>query len=507
LADRAARRCRAFDPARALRVRVLFVTSECHPLVKTGGLGDVAGALPGALGRAGVDVRVLLPAYRSVLSRCGPTREIGRLPGTHALPEVRILETVSPVNGAATWLVDAPTMFDRDGGPYVDAEGRDWPDNHLRFGCLCHAAFRLSTGDSPVAWRPDLVHCHDWQAGLAPAYLALSGAPRPATIMTIHNLAFQGIFPADTLGPLGLPPSAYAIDGVEFYGRLSFLKGGLFYADHLTTVSPTYAREIQAEELGFGMQGLLAHRAHTLTGITNGIDAEEWNPAHDRFVEYPFDARSIAGKRRNRESLLRRFGLDVSPDLPLVGMVGRLTYQKGVDLVPEALSAHIPGRLRLVVLGSGDRAVEDALRGLAARHPASVAVRIGYDEALAHQIEASADLFLMPSRFEPCGLNQMYSQRYGTPPIVRGTGGLADTVTDPGEDDARLDRATGFVFRDATPEALARAVDRAIEAWRQPAVWQRIQRNGMDRDFGWDRSAAEYARLYARVESSSRSVR
>lgn len=486
-------------------MRVLFVTSECHPLAKTGGLGDVAGALPGALERIGVEVRVLLPAYRAALARCGPTREIGKLEAAHGFPEVRILESVAPINGATVWLVDAPTLFDRDGGPYVDAQGQDWPDNHLRFGCLSHTAFRLSAGRSPIGWRADVVHCHDWQAALAPAYLALSGGPRPTTFVTIHNLAFQGIFPADTLGSLGLPQSAYAIDGLEFYGRLSFLKGGLYYADQITTVSPTYAREIQTEALGFGMQGLLAYRSAALTGITNGIDEEEWDPAHDRFVEYPFHVETLAEKRRNREALMRRFGLDDAEDVPLIGMVGRLTYQKGVDLVPQALSGRIPDGVRLVVLGSGERGIEDALRALAGEHPKSVAVQIGYDEALAHRIEASSDLFLMPSRFEPCGLNQMYSQRYGTPPIVRSTGGLADTVTDPGEAGEAIDRATGFVFGDATPEALSQAVDRAIRAWRDRAVWRRIQRNGMGRDFSWARSAAEYARLYSRTASPASS--
>ena len=458
-------------------MRVLFVTPECAPLTKTGGLGDVSAALPAALRAQGLDVRTLIPGYREVLAG-EPAARLEVLGF-----ECRVLE-------AGTLLVlDCPELYVRDGGPYQTHEGQDWEDNALRFGVLSKAAALLGTPRSPLGWRPDVVHCHDWPAALAPAYLHFE-PQRAATVMTVHNLAFQGNFDSALLERLELPHASFHLEGLEFHGRLSFLKGGLAYADAITTVSPSYAREIQGEALGCGLDGLLRQRREALTGILNGIDVAQWDPAADPRIAQPYDTHTLEAKAANKAALQRCMGLRLEEDLPLLGMVSRLTHQKGSDLVAEAVDELAAMPAQLAVLGKGERAQEEALRALAARHPGSVAVQVGFDEDLAHAIEAGADLFLMPSRFEPCGLNQMYSQRYGTPPVARATGGLIDTIAD---------GVTGFLFEGAEPAALTAAVRRALAAYRDPARWQRIQRAGMARDFSWGAAARRYADLYARL--------
>ncbi|HEX6298383.1 MAG TPA: glycogen synthase GlgA [Burkholderiales bacterium] len=458
-------------------MRVLFVTPECAPLTKTGGLGDVSAALPAALRAQGLDVRTLIPGYREVLAG----EPVARLEVLGF--ECRVLE-------AGTLLVlDCPELYVRDGGPYQTHEGQDWEDNALRFGVLSKAAALLGTPRSPLGWRPDVVHCHDWPAALAPAYLHFE-PQRAATVMTVHNLAFQGNFDAALLERLELPHASFHLEGLEFHGRLSFLKGGLAYADAITTVSPSYAREIQGEALGCGLDGLLRQRREALTGILNGIDVAQWDPAADPRIAQPYDTHTLEAKAANKAALQRRMGLRLEEDLPLLGMVSRLTHQKGSDLVAEVVDELAAMPAQLAVLGKGERTQEEALRALAARHPGSVAVQVGFDEDLAHAIEAGADLFLMPSRFEPCGLNQMYSQRYGTPPVARATGGLIDTIAD---------GVTGFLFEGAEPAALTAAVRRALAAYRDPARWARIQRAGMARDFSWGAAARRYADLYARL--------
>jgi len=478
--------------------RVLFVASECAGLVKTGGLADVAAALPKALCQMGVDVRVMLPGYPSVLTATPKATERVRLAATAGLPGARVLETVLP-SGVSAYVLECPELYARGGGPYQDEMGIDWADNARRFGLLGRAASLLAMSSTPLSWRPELVHAHDWQAGLAPAYLAVHGGARAASIVTIHNLAFPGLFDRAWLGPLGLPESSWSMYGVEYYGKLSFLKAGLYYADAITTVSPTYASEIQSSPLGMGFEGLLAARSADLHGILNGIDEETWDPRNDPFIASRYSSGSLWRKARNKLALQQAFGLAPREDVPLLGIVSRLTHQKGVDLVAAAAERIVAMPSQIVVLGEGERDLEAALAQAAARHPDSIAVQIRFDEALAHLIEAGADAFLMPSRFEPCGMNQMYSQRYGTPPIVHATGGLADSVVDCRAETLESGAASGFAFTAPTQDAMVAAIERCIHMWRDERAWRRLQKSAMARRFGWSESAAEYAGLYERV--------
>jgi starch synthase len=461
--------------------RVLFVAPECAPLTKTGGLGDVAAALPPALRSLGFDIRVLLPAYGPL-----PGREVARVDILGN--EVRILESALP-SQVPLYLLDCPQLYMRNGGPYQTGDGEDWPDNALRFGVLSKAAALLGGGASPLAWRPDVVHCNDWPTALAALYL--KRVPNAAaSVMTVHNLAFQGLFEPAVLPALGLPQSDFSLERLEFYGRVSFLKGGLACADAVTTVSPTYAAEIQSEAMGCGLDGVLRERQVDLQGILNGIDTAVWDPAGDPLIAAPYDAARLEAKRANKAALQRRMHLRVADNVPLLGMVGRLTHQKGIDLVIAAADELAGLPAQLAILGKGERDHEHALAALAARYPGQVAVVIGFNEELAHLIEAGADVFLMPSRFEPCGLNQMYSQRYGTPPVAHATGGLSDTITD-GE--------TGFLFDRPERAALLAAVRRALTARGEPRRWREIQRAGMARDFSWSEAARRYADLYLRL--------
>lgn len=462
-------------------MRALFVTPECAPLIKTGGLGDVSAALPAALRALGHDVRVLLPGYAAVLDGLPQASEAARLDLLGS--PCRLLE-------AGDFLVlDCPAFYRRDGGPYQNAQGEDWPDNPQRFALLCRAAALLAGGASPLAWRPQILHCNDWPCGLAPVYLYFE-KNRAAAVMTVHNLAFQGIFDASWMKPLALPAASFSIEGVEFYGQLSFLKGGLAYADAITTVSPTYAREIQSEALGCGLDGLLSARRDALTGIANGIDTELWDPQRDPHLAQTYGRWTLERKSASKEALQRRLGLAVDAQRPLLGTVCRFTEQKGIDLIAAAAQELVGLPAQLAVLGTGERRYESALQELAARHAGAISVALGFDESLAHQIEAGADLFLMPSRFEPSGLNQMYSQRYGTPPVARATGGLVDTVAD---------GQTGFLFEPATASALVAAVRRALEVWRDARRWRELQRRAMERDFSWAAPARQYAALYSRL--------
>ncbi len=455
-------------------IRVLYATPECAPMTKTGGLGDVSAALPEALRAEGVEVMTLLPGYPDVLRGIGKAKEAARL----ALLgfDCRLLRADGYI------VLACAELYERDGSPYVDRDGRDWPDNALRFGVFSRAAAVLGTARTPLEWRADVVHCHDWPAALAPVYLRAEPS-RAASVMTIHNLAFQGNYDAALLSRLELPPSTFTLDGVEFYGRLSFLKGGIAYADALTTVSPAYAREIQTPALGCGLDGLLRQRSGALSGILNGIDTRLWDPASDRHIAQRYDAATLELKSVNKAALQSRMGLERDARIPLVGLVSRFTHQKGTDLVAAAADALAALPVQLVAVGTGSSELEAAMRAAAERHPGAIAVRVAFDEALAHAVEAGADLFLMPSRFEPCGLNQMYSQRYGTPPVARSTGGLADTVED---------GITGFLYS----EDLVAAVRRAAAAYADPARWRAIQRAAMARDFSWSAAARRYADLY-----------
>lgn len=473
-------------------MKVLFVTPEIAPWVKTGGLGDVAAALPPALRAAGIDVRVLVPYYPA-LRQAFPRPEAAvaaSFDGFGAHFGGSTLRTATAADGTPLMLLDCDAYFDRPGSPYLGPEGRDWLDNHLRFGLLSRISAWLGSKDNFLSWQPDVIHCNDWQTGLAPAYLRLLPGGQAATLITIHNLAFQGMFGHYALHELGLPASAWSMHGVEYYGHLSFLKAGLHYADAITTVSPTYAAEIQTDAEGMGLAGLLRSRAHSLSGILNGIDTVAWDPARDPHLPFAYDAARLAEKPRNKAALQAEVGLAVRDDIPLFGIVSRLTHQKGLDLVAaiQQQIADLPAQL--VVLGSGERGLEEAFSRLATIHPGHFAVRIGFDEGLAHRVEAGADAFLMPSRFEPCGLNQMYSLRYGTPPVVRATGGLADTV---------IDGVNGFCFRPDTAEALLASIERAARTWRNHKAWRRLQADGMARDVGWSNPATQYAALYDKL--------
>jgi len=465
---------------------VLFATSEARPLVKTGGLADVSGALPGALRDIGVDCRLVLPGYQNVLSGVIEPREVATFDHLPGFGLVRLIEARMPESGVPVYVVDYPWHYLRPGGPYQDVTGKDYPDSAWRFALLSRIAAHLAGPNSPLPWHPDILHCHDWQTGLAPAYLRFGGGGA-ACLMTLHNLAYQGIFPADMVEPLGLPAASFGVEGVEYYGNISFLKAGLYYADWITTVSPSYALEIQGASMGMGMQGLLSSRNGRLSGILNGIDTSDWNPSSDLHLTCEYSQRAPAGKKRCKQALQADLNLDPVPDAPLFGIISRLTHQKGLDWVLQIAEGLLARGAQLCLLGTGESMLEHAFRGLAAANPGRVSATIGYDEGLSHRIEAGIDFFLMPSRFEPCGLNQMYSQRYGSLPVVHATGGLRDTVED---------GVTGFVFGEASPQALWLAIERALTTYADKPALKRMISAAMSRDYSWETSARAYSRLY-----------
>ena len=479
-------------------MKVLFVTSEIAPLIKTGGLADVSAALPSALHGMGVDVRVLVPGYPQVLKALPHLQFATRFAGFPDFPEVSLLSDTLP-DGVPIWVVDCPEMYSRGGSAYQDEHGVDWIDNAQRFGLLSKIAALLGCEGTPLKWKPDVVHCNDWQTGLTPAYLHFSPAPAP-TVMTVHNLAFQGVFPPQLVEELGLPAECFQMEGVEYYGDLSFLKAGLFYADHITTVSPSYAEEIQTDALGFGLQGLLTHRRADLTGILNGIDTNEWNPAADPNIVQAYDVKNLQGKDANKRELQQHVGLHIDPTIPVFGLVSRFTHQKGLDMVLEIAPHLVAMPAQLVLLGTGDAGMQRTALELSHRYSGQISTYVGFDEGLSHLVEAGADIFLMPSRFEPCGLNQMYSQRYGTLPVVHATGGLIDSVVDCNEATLENGTASGFVFGNGMGTlGLLAAAQRAVTAYHDKSKWQVLQRNGMSKDFGWAKSAAAYLDIYERL--------
>lgn len=475
--------------------KVLFVTSEVHPLVKTGGLADVSGSLPTAIKALRRDVRIIMPAYRSVLAGLDTPEKVAALPLAGQIEPAQLLKVRLPGSSVPVYLVDSPAHFDRDGGPYTTADGDDWPDNAERFTAFARAVEAVATDTAQLGWRPDIVHCNDWQSGLVPALLARA-PDRPATLFTIHNLAYQGLFPRETFQRLGLPHDLWSMHAMEYFGRFSFIKGGIVFADMINTVSPQYAREICTPAFGCGLETLLQHRARRLVGILNGADYRHWNPARDRYIVQRYNAYALDKKLANKIALQKRFNLPVDEKIPLVGLVGRLAEQKGFDLLLSALPRLMQQPLQFTVLGSGDKVLENSLRAATETYPDQVAAYTGYNEELAHQIEAGADMFLMPSRYEPCGLNQIYSLRYGTIPIVRRTGGLADTVIDATHEAVKNGTATGFVFDDPTPESLLTALNRALVRYQQPRIWRRLAYMGMQQDFSWRQSARRYLAVY-----------
>ena len=483
--------------------KILFVASEAYPLVKTGGLGDVVYSLPHALHARGTDIRLLLPGYRALLRQLDQVRILGWLDvrGAEGIVSVRILETRHPDFAFPLWVVDCPSLFDRPGNPYVGASGEDWPDNAERFAVFARVAALLALDALDTGWLAEVVHAHDWQTGLVAAFLADQPA-RPKTVFTIHNLAYGGYFSHGDFVRLQLPSHWWSPESVEFHGGFSMLKAGIVYADAVTTVSPTYAAEICTPEFGYGLDGLLLSLKHKLHGILNGIDSKTWNPSSDAHLSAHYSSsRILPGKRRNKQSLIEHFlpqADDAAMQAPLLAQVGRLVEQKGVDWMLAAIPVLLAETdARFVLLGSGQTIYEQKLMRLAKQHPERVFVEIGYDEPLAHQIEAGADMFMMPSRFEPCGLNQMYSLNYGTPPIVFKTGGLADTVVDADKTTLKDATANGFVFETPDVASFLNTIRRALALYQKPAQWRKLQQTGMRQSFDWADSVGHYLTLYS----------
>jgi len=478
------------------RIKVLSAVSEIFPLVKTGGLADVAGALPLALAEDGVDVTSLVPGYPAVMKSLESVQEVLTEPDLFG-GKVRVLSGRS--SGLDLFVIDAPHLFDRSGGLYLGPDGRDWPDNAFRFGALGWMAARIAGGQIP-ALLPDVLHCHDWQPSLALAYLAYGGGRRCPSVVTVHNLAYQGQFPAGLLHALRLPPHSFHIDGVEYYGAIGFLKAGLRFADRITTVSPTYAREIQTPEHGFGMDGLLRTRADVLSGITNGIDTDVWNPLSDTHIPVSYGRTNPERRSGNKAELQRRSGLEHDPSALLFGVVSRLVSQKGIDLIADVTPLLVEHGAQLALLGTGDAELESRLAALSLQYPGRIACIIGYDEDLAHLIQASVDALLVPSRSEPCGLTQLCALRYGAIPVVGKVGGLADTVADTLESE----EPTGFHFSPITAPAFETVLRRVFSAWLDKQFWRRLQLNAMRTDVSWRKSAEQYARLFSGLLQTKR---
>jgi starch synthase len=458
------------------------------PLVKTGGLADVTGALPLALAAEGIETTTLIPGYPAVLAKLETASVVHREADLFGGP-ARLLHATAA--GLDLLVLDAQHLFFRPGNPYTQPSGVDWPDNAQRFAALARMAAAVATAGIG-GLNPDIIHAHDWQAGLTMAYL--DGAPkRPGTVITIHNLAFQGNFSADILPTLGLPPNAFRVEGAEFHGMVGYLKAGIVLSDAVTTVSPSYAAEIQTPEFGMGFDGLLRYRAANLHGILNGIDETVWNPANDTLIPAPFDLRHLARRPANKAALQAHFGLEPDPNALLFGVISRLSWQKGLDLLLPALDTILALGAQLVILGAGEPDLENAFRAAAAQNPSRIACFIGYDESLAHQMQAGIDAILVPSRFEPCGLTQLCALRYGALPIVARVGGLADTVIDANEAALAANTGTGIQF---PPGQLIQALHRAAALWSTPETWSRLQQNALRADVSWRRPAAQYAALY-----------
>jgi starch synthase len=476
-------------------MQVLHVCSEIFPLLKTGGLADVIGALPAAQIAGGIDARVLIPAFPDVRNGIADVQRVAQRE-TFAGPMTLLF---GHFNGVGIYLIDAPHLYQRPGSPYHDSWLNAYPDNVLRFALLGWVGSEMACGLDPF-WRPRVVHAHDWHAGLAPAYLAARGHPAKS-VFTVHNLAYQGLFNAHHMSDIQLPWSFYDMHGLEFHGQISFLKAGLYYADHITAVSPTYAREITEPQFAYGMEGLLSqrHREGRLSGILNGVDDHIWSPANDLLLASRYTPDTLKEKAENKRQLQVTMGLKVDDKAPLFGVVSRLTGQKGLDLVLEALPGLLEQGGQLVLLGAGDPVLQEGFLAAAAEHPGQVGVQIGYHEAFSHRIMGGADVIMVPSRFEPCGLTQLYGLKYGTLPLVRRTGGLADTVNDSSLENLADGLATGFVFEDCNAWSLLRAIRRTFVLWSRPTLWRMVQRQAMSMDFSWQVAAHAYRELYQRL--------
>ncbi len=481
-------------------VKVLALGSEMSPLVKTGGLADVVGALPAALRAEGIETRTLLPGYPEVIAALGAgetSLSFDDLFGGPAwVHEGRLGEET-------VYTLVAPHLYARKGGLYTDKNGVDYPDNAFRFAALAWVGAEIGQG-ALADFLPDVLHAHDWQAALAPAYLHYSGRPRPATVVTIHNIAFQGQFAKELLEPLRLPPHAFHMEGVEYYGAIGFLKAGLQLCDRITTVSPSYALEIETSEFGMGLDGLLRARADVVSGILNGVDEDVWNPATDTRIAARYDASRLDARAQNRTELCRRLRLDADPEAFLLGVVSRLSWQKGHDMLLAALPALMARRVQLALVGAGDKHLEENFLAAQDAYRGRVGVVIGYDEDMAHLVQAGCDAFLVPSRFEPCGLTQLYALRYGAAPIVARVGGLKDTIVDANEMALQAGVATGFQFSPPSAQALTIALRQAEAVFRDKETWRAMQINGMKTDVSWRHPARRYATLYREAIAAER---
>jgi starch synthase len=478
-------------------MNILFATSEAYPLIKTGGLADVSGSLPRAMLQLEQDIRIILPAYQSILDKLKTPEIIGQC--HHYGYDIRLLKTILPDSKVIVYLVDCPAMFARPGNPYLNAIGEEWQDNALRFALFNQVIVDVALNRLAFDWPVDLVHCNDWQSGLTPALLD-QFKKRPATVFTIHNLAYQGIYPKQSYFDLGLPDVLWNFQGLEFHDLFSFIKGGLNFADCINAVSPQYAKEIQTAHFGYGLQDLLQFRSDRLSGILNGIDTDEWNPGTDDYLVAKYNSQSLEKKRVNKADIQQKFGLSHDVSMPIFGLISRLVEQKGIDLILQALPELVKLPLQMVFLGSGQKYYELQLLKWSESYPDKIAVKIGYDEILSHQIEAGCDFFLMPSLFEPCGLNQFYSLRYGTIPVVTRVGGLADSVTDytyPPEGST----ANGFLMQEISSEELYSTIQRALAIYQQADQWKQLQLNAMSIDHSWKSSAMQYLELYKQAIS------
>lgn len=498
--------------------KILFVSSELHPFAKTGGLGDVSNSLPKALKDLEQDIIVLIPAYPFAVQKAESIKYIAKInlpakgfPGHLGLPagigkinSVAILETTLPGSQVKVWMIESE-LYNRPGTPYFDENNIEFEDNDFRFALLNYVAVEIAMGRAGLNWRPDIVHGNDWQAGLLGVLLEheheQSGIEkiRPASVFTIHNMAHMGIFSSDRFNALELSPHLWNHHELEFHGDFSFIKGGLVFSDRVNTVSPSYAKEIQTEEFGYGLSGLLSYRSERLSGILNGIDMNEWNPEKDTMIKKNYSIKTLDDKRLNKSALQKHFNLPAKKKTLLLGMVARLVYQKGVDLILENMEEILELPVQIVVLGSGDLELESRLRRWVSRHPEKIQIQLGYDESLSHLIEAGADAFLMPSRFEPCGLNQLYSLRYGTIPIVRETGGLADTVTHASKENLADHSATGIVFHEAKGSTIVDAITLTSLLYQNEVAWKKLMINGMNQEFSWKNSARQYLKLYTQA--------
>jgi starch synthase len=477
-------------------LRVLFVSSEAYPLIKTGGLADVSGSLPAALKQTGIDIRLLIPGYPAVLEKVENQRSLGNLQ-VYSYLSCEIIVGNMPNSTLDVIIIKNTMLYERDGGPYINTLNQDWHDNPLRFGVLSKVASILASKTTLWDWVPEIVHCNDWQTGFTPYYIRQNSISQAKTLLSIHNMAFQGNYSRDWISRLELDPHDFHLQGYEFYAQVSFLKAGIFYADKLSTVSQNYAKEIQTDAFGFSMQGLLQLRKDDIVGILNGIDLDEWNPKKDPSLPFLYDEKHLAGKAKIKAYVQKHTQLEVNNKLPLLGVVSRLTYQKGLDILLEIMPELIDLNCQIVVLGSGEKSFEERFTAFAKQYPKQVSVTIGYNEPFSHQIMAGADIFIMPSRFEPCGLNQLYGLRYGTPPVVSNTGGLADSICNTTLETVINNTATGFVMENVTKLSLLVTIKQALSVWKDKKIWKKIQENGMKQDIGWEHSANAYIALYS----------